>query len=79
MPYATPPADLMPVIDAPPTPMVSLGPRGRYLALVHHSPHPEVAMLARPYLALAGLRIDQRLRAPPAAAPRGQAVGAAGR
>jgi hypothetical protein len=33
VPYATPPADLMPVIDAPPTPMVSLGPRGRYLAL----------------------------------------------
>jgi hypothetical protein len=57
VPYATPPADLMPVIDAPSTPMVSLGPRGRYLALVHHAPHPEVAMLARPYLALAGLGI----------------------
>jgi len=63
VPYATPPADLMPVIDAAPTPMVSLGPGGRHLALVHYAPHPGVAMLARPYLALAGLRIDQRLRA----------------
>src|SRR5215813_109171 len=53
----------MPVIDAPPTPMVSLGPGGRYVALVHHATHPQVAMLARPYLALAGLRIDPRLRA----------------
>src|SRR5215831_15515192 len=53
----------MPVIDAPPAPVISLGPGGRYLALVHHAAHPEVAMLARPYLALAGLRIDQWLRA----------------
>ena len=63
MPYAMPPSDLMPVIDAPPTPMVSMGPGGQYLALVHHAAHPEVARLARPYLALAGLRIDPRLRA----------------
>ena len=63
MPYATPPADVMPVIDAPPPPIVSMGPGGRYLAFVHYTAHPEVAMLARPYLALAGLRIDQRLRA----------------
>jgi dipeptidyl aminopeptidase/acylaminoacyl peptidase len=52
----------MPVVDAPPPPMVSMGPGGRYLALAHYAAHPEVAMLARPYLALAGLRIDQRLR-----------------
>jgi dipeptidyl aminopeptidase/acylaminoacyl peptidase len=53
----------MPVIDAPPPPMVSMAPGGRYLALVHYTAHPEIAMLARPYLALAGLRIDPRLRA----------------
>ena len=63
MPYATLPADLMPVIDAPPPPVISLGPGGRYLALVHHAAHPEVAMLARRFLALAGLRIDPLLRA----------------
>src|SRR5262245_59495892 len=53
----------MPVIDAPPPPMVSMGPGGRYLALVHYAAHLEVAALARPYLALAGLRIDRWLRA----------------
>ena len=63
MPYATPPADLIPVVDAPPPPSVSMAPGGRYLVLVHYAAHPEIAMLARPYLALAGLRIDQRLRA----------------
>jgi dipeptidyl aminopeptidase/acylaminoacyl peptidase len=61
--YATPPADVMPVIDAPPTPTISFAPGGRYVALLHHEAHPPVTMLARPYLALAGLRIDQHLGA----------------
>ena len=63
MPYAKPAADIMPVIDAPPTPMIVLAPGGRYLALVHYDAYPEVAVLARPYLPLAGLRIDRQLRA----------------
>ncbi len=63
MPYATPPADLMPVIDAPPPPAISMAPGGSYLAFVHYTAHPDIAMLARPYLALAGLRIDPQLRA----------------
>ena len=63
MPYAIPPADVMPVIDAPPTPAISIAPGGRYVALLHHEAHPPVAMLARPYLALAGLRVDQHLGA----------------
>jgi dipeptidyl aminopeptidase/acylaminoacyl peptidase len=53
----------MPVIDAPPTPTISFAPGGRYVALLHHQAHPPVAMLARPYLALAGLRLDQHLGA----------------
>src|SRR5260221_6230318 len=61
--WSTPSAGLMPGIAAPPPPMISMAPGGRYLALVHYAAHPEVAILARPYLALAGLRIDQRLRA----------------
>ncbi len=63
MPYAVPPADVMPVIDAPPTPTIALAPGGRYVALVHHEAHPPVAMLARPYLPLAGIRVDPRLGA----------------
>ena len=47
MPYTTPPADLIPIVDAPPPPSVSMAPGGRYLALVHYAAHPEIALLAR--------------------------------
>jgi dipeptidyl aminopeptidase/acylaminoacyl peptidase len=63
VPYATPAADVAPVVDAPPPPLVSLAPGGRHVALVHYEAHPEVATLARPYLRLAGLRVDTGLRA----------------
>ena len=63
MPYATPPARVMPVIDAPTTPAIFCAPGGRYVALVQHEAHPPVAMLARPYLALAGIRVDPHLGA----------------
>ena len=63
MPYATPGADITPIIDAPPTPIIYVAPGGRFLALVHHEAHPPIAMLARPYLPLAGARLDPRLGA----------------
>jgi dipeptidyl aminopeptidase/acylaminoacyl peptidase len=63
VPYATPGADITPIIDAPPTPISYLAPGGRFLALVHHESHPPVTMLARPYLPLAGMRVDPRLAA----------------
>src|SRR5215472_8325578 len=63
VPYASPPASVMPVVDAPPTPGISLAPGGRYVALIQHEAHPPVAMLARPYLSLAGIRVDPRLGA----------------
>jgi dipeptidyl aminopeptidase/acylaminoacyl peptidase len=63
VPYATPADHILPVVDAPPAPLVYLAPGGRFAALVHMRAHPPVALLARPYLALAGLRIDAGLRA----------------
>ncbi|HEY6277129.1 MAG TPA: prolyl oligopeptidase family serine peptidase [Streptosporangiaceae bacterium] len=63
MPYEIPGPDVMPIVDAPPTPMTYLAPGGRFLALLHHESHPPVAMLARPYRALAGIRIDPGLAA----------------
>jgi dipeptidyl aminopeptidase/acylaminoacyl peptidase len=63
VPYATPGADIMPIIDAPPTPMTYLAPGGRFLALLHHESHPPIAMLARRYLPLAGIRVDPQLAA----------------
>ncbi|HSR86121.1 MAG TPA: prolyl oligopeptidase family serine peptidase [Streptosporangiaceae bacterium] len=58
MPYHTPASDIVSIIDAPPTPAASLAPGRRFVALVHYESHPPVAQLARPYLALAGLRLD---------------------
>ena len=58
MPYQTPANDIVSIIDAPPTPAASLAPGRRFVALVHYESHPPVAHLARPYLALAGLRLD---------------------
>ena len=58
MPYATPADDVVSIIDAPPTPLVRLAPGGVHLALVHYESHPPIAMLAKPYLPLAGIRID---------------------
>jgi dipeptidyl aminopeptidase/acylaminoacyl peptidase len=56
--YLTPPDDIVSIIDTPPTPAASLGPGRRFVALVHYEAHPPVALLARPFLALAGIRID---------------------
>jgi dipeptidyl aminopeptidase/acylaminoacyl peptidase len=58
VPYQTPADDIVSIIDAPPTPAASLAPGRRFIALVHYESHPPVAHLARPYLALAGLRLD---------------------
>jgi dipeptidyl aminopeptidase/acylaminoacyl peptidase len=59
--YQTPASDIVSIIDAPPTPAASLGPGRRFVALVHYEAHPPVAVLARPYLSLAGLRLDPAL------------------
>jgi len=61
VPYQTPASDIVSIIDAPPTPAASLPPGRRFVALVHYESHPPVAHLARPYLALAGLRLDPSL------------------
>lgn len=58
MPYATPADDVVSIIDTPPTPLVRLAPGGLHLALVHYESHPPIAMLAKPYRPLAGIRID---------------------
>ncbi|MDQ3106177.1 MAG: S9 family peptidase, partial [Actinomycetota bacterium] len=58
MPYREPDADLVAIIDAPPTPAATLSPDDRWLLLVHYESHPPVAALARPVLRLGGIRID---------------------
>src|SRR5215475_11436019 len=56
--YQIPAPDIVSIIDAPPTPVAALGPGRKYAALVHYEMHPPVATLARPYLSLAGVRVD---------------------
>jgi len=58
VPYQTPDSDIVSIIDAPPTPRPQLAPGGNFVALVHYEAYPPVARLARPYLSLAGIRID---------------------
>ena len=68
MPYLEPDADIVAIIDAPPTPAATLSPGGRTLLLVHYEAHPPIELLARTIVRLAGVRVDpvrrcrQRLR-----------------
>jgi dipeptidyl aminopeptidase/acylaminoacyl peptidase len=59
--YRIPADDIVSIIDAPPTPVAALAPGRRFAALVHYESHPPVAMLARPFLSLAGIRVDPTL------------------
>ncbi len=58
MPYQLPDDDIVDIVDAPPTPVALLAPGGNFVALVQYQAYPPVAELARPYLSLAGLRLD---------------------
>ncbi|KAK3243801.1 hypothetical protein CYMTET_46564 [Cymbomonas tetramitiformis] len=57
--YLKPPDEILRIVDAPPTPSLSIGPfRDKVLILHRPSSNPPVAELARPEHRLAGLRID---------------------
>jgi dipeptidyl aminopeptidase/acylaminoacyl peptidase len=56
--YKRPPDHLARILDAAPTPGVEPSPDGSRLLLIEPEPNPPVALLARPYLALAGVRVD---------------------
>ena len=58
MTYRQPPADVLRIFDAPPSPVPVPSPDRRRIALLDPEPHPPVALLARPFLRLAGVRVD---------------------
>ena len=58
MAFLVPDAEVVSIIDAPPTPLASAAPSERFVVLVHYETHPTIAMLAKPRLRLAGLRLD---------------------
>ena len=56
--WKQPPADVVAIVDAPPTPAVELSPDARWMLLVERPSLPSIADVARPWVGLAGLRID---------------------
>jgi dipeptidyl aminopeptidase/acylaminoacyl peptidase len=56
--YKQPPADVKAIVEAPPTPMVSINPTKDAMLLTDYNPNPGIALLAEPFLKLAGLRIN---------------------
>ncbi|MDQ3388978.1 MAG: S9 family peptidase, partial [Gemmatimonadota bacterium] len=62
--YLQPPAPIPQILDAAPTPLVSLSPSSRVMALYTRSDMPTIAELAEPELRLAGVRINPRTNGP---------------
>jgi dipeptidyl aminopeptidase/acylaminoacyl peptidase len=56
-PYKLPPKEIIDILDAPPTPRVSMGPAGNLMALIENEPMPSIAYVSQPILRVAGTRI----------------------
>mgnify|MGYP001758494082 CR=1 FL=1 len=56
--YAVPPETLLKVLKAPPPPAPSVDPTGRRLLLTTAQTYPSIERVARPYLKLAGVRLE---------------------
>ncbi len=61
--YKQPPPEVTELVDAPAPPLSQLDPQGKRLMQVEIEPNPPLALLARPYRSLAGLRVDLDLHA----------------
>jgi dipeptidyl aminopeptidase/acylaminoacyl peptidase len=58
-PYRLPAADVVDIVDAPPTPSVDVSPDGTRILLVGREALPSIAVISRPFERLAGIRIDE--------------------
>lgn len=56
-PYKLPPREIIDILDAPPTPMVSMSPAGDVMALIERESMPSISALADPIVRIAGMRI----------------------
>ena len=56
-PYKLPPQDVIDILDAPPTPMVSMSPAGDFMALIERQAMPSIADVSQPIVRIAGIRI----------------------
>ncbi|MGI8785327.1 MAG: prolyl oligopeptidase family serine peptidase [Acidobacteriota bacterium] len=62
--YLTPPQAIIDILDAPPTPGVSVGPDRRTVALTYRRSMPTIAELAEPIHRIAGTRINPKTNGP---------------
>ena len=60
-PYKLPPKEIVAIVDAPPTPMVSMSPARDVMALIDRESMPSIAYLSEPILRIAGMRITPAL------------------
>jgi dipeptidyl aminopeptidase/acylaminoacyl peptidase len=60
--YTVPPEHLLTVLKAPPPPVPSVDPTGRRLLLTTSQTYPSITRVARPYLKLAGVRLEPHNR-----------------
>lgn len=61
--WREPPDDVVALLEAPPTPRASVAPDGRHLLLVERPAMPALYDVLRPWVGLAGLRVDVELGA----------------
>ena len=54
-PYKQPPKEVVDIVSAPPTPMVSMSPAGDTMALIERESMPSIAYLAEPLLMIHGM------------------------
>ncbi|HEX6886015.1 MAG TPA: prolyl oligopeptidase family serine peptidase [Planctomycetota bacterium] len=59
--YRLPPPEIVRILDAEPTPEVDFSPDARWMALLERPAMPSLADVVRPWVGLAGLRIDPAL------------------
>lgn len=56
--YRLPPPEVIAIVDAPPSPSVTVSPDGQWMLLLERAALPSIADLSRRMLRLAGMRID---------------------
>jgi len=56
-PYKLPPKDVLAILDAPPTPRVSMSPDRSMMLLIESESMPTIAYISQPMLRIAGMRI----------------------
>ena len=61
--YRTPPQNVVDIVDAAPPPRVSTSPDASWMLLVERPAMPSIEDVARPWIGLAGLRLDPALNA----------------